>query len=189
METGVDAHKLLATIQKRVDGLLGSSRSEATEYWSYTPENKPLVSSGNLQEEFPDQAKTMSEVHQAAYGIIDPLEETLMPPVGYASCAGRIRTGLYRIYMDFTDQGPSEEHETDMIHMDTIIGAFAMLARIYQSDWDEVTKEFSMPAVSMDIASRTTDVPRFNRHDARFGYLLAMVFENGSVTGLRRAKE
>jgi hypothetical protein len=49
--------------------------------------------------------------------------------------------------------------------------------------------EFLMLPVSMEICAMTFELPNFDNHNARFGFLLAMVFENGSITGLRRPQD
>ena len=105
----------------------------------------------------------------------------------FSQHADSLKSGLYRIYMDFTDKGPRENDEPiDMIHMKSVVGAFILLMRIYERDWGRVAEEFRLLTASMEIASEDEDVPDFDRHDTRFGFLFAMTLERGTVTGLRR---
>lgn len=118
--------------------------------------------------------------------VILGFEEFLELPDEYLE---RIKTGLYRIYMDFVDKGPrSNDDSIDVINLKTIVGTFQFLANIFENDWDKITVEFLMLPVSMEISAMAYDLPNFDSHDAKFGFLLAMVFETGSVTGLNRRK-
>lgn len=98
--------------------------------------------------------------------------------------------GYYRILMDFCDKGPEEGKEIDLIHGSTIMGAFMFLSdKVFGRNWNEVTQEFKLLAVSLEAISNTYEIPSALTHDARFGFLFAMALENGTVTGLQRPKD
>lgn len=107
VETGVDAHQLIDFVAAHADSAIGETKSEASVYWFHDgPRATSNRGSSGLKTVFPTQVRRANAIHRAAYDILVPLQDALIPEQGFAA-------GTNSVAIAATRRSQSTRNHTD----------------------------------------------------------------------------